>query len=129
MNSTKKMKNALIVLGVILVIVLLHVLLLAGKGCKHVDDSIDNAVINYETYTEIYHSCEKINLDLCNMKSMPDSDVSFSQFSKPQRINTLKSKLNGLVEEYNAKSKMINRSIWKRSDLPYQLSETQFSCY
>jgi hypothetical protein len=60
---------------------------------------------------------------------LPESDKMFEQFSKTQRINTLKTQLNRWVEEYNAKSKMINHSLWKSSELPYQLNTNQFNCY
>ena len=102
---------------------------IVGRGCNHINTSVDNAVISYEEYTDIYHACAKINTDLCNMKAMPDNDASFQQFSKAQRINTLKTQLNNWVEQYNAKSKMINRSIWKSGNLPYQLNCTDFNCY
>lgn len=102
---------------------------LIGSGCNHIQKSVDNAVISYEEYTDIYHTCQKINTDLCNMRSMPAEDVSFQQFSKPQRINTLKTQLNNWVQQYNAKSKMINRSIWKSKELPYSIQCEDFTCY
>ena len=90
---------------------------------------MDNAFIRYEEFQEIYNTCSKLNTDLCNMKEMPADDKSFEQFTKPQRINTLKTQLNKWVEDYNAKSKMWNRSMWKSSSLPYQLDVKQFNCY
>ncbi len=89
---------------------------------------IDTAVINYEEYQEIYNTCVKINTDLCNMKDIPDTDPMFDQFSKAQRILALKTQLNRWVEEYNAKSKMWGRALWKSNELPHQLSNEQFSC-
>lgn len=123
------MKPIFISLGVIFSFILIFLLGILGKGCNHIEKSVDNAVISYEEYTEIYHSCAKINTDLCNMRSMPETDKSFEQFSKAQRINTLKTQLNNWVEQYNAKSKMINRSVWKSSSLPYQLHCEEFTCY
>jgi len=99
------------------------------SSCKHMWKSYDDAVINYEQYQDIYTTTKKINTDLCSMRQLPEKDPMFAQFSKTQRINTLKAQLNNWVEDYNSKSKMINRSIWKSNELPYQLSVEQFNCY
>jgi len=80
----------------------------------------EDAVIVYEEYQEIYNTCSKLNTDLCNMKSLDEKDVMFEQFSKAQRVNTIKTQLNKWVEDYNAKSKMWGRSLWKSSALPYE---------
>ena len=92
-------------------------------------DVVDNGIVHYEEFQELYNTCSKINTDLCNMKELPETDKMFEQFSKAQRVNTLKTNLNRWVEEYNGKSKMFNRSIWKSSSLPYQLQVNQFNCY
>lgn len=89
---------------------------------------IDDAVQNYEAYQEIYNTCLKLNTDLCYMKELPEDDKMFEQFSKTQRILAIQTNLNRWVEEYNAKSKMWGRSLWKSNSLPYQLSVYQFSC-
>lgn len=93
------------------------------------EKTMDTAFIRYEEFQEIYNTCSKLNTDLCNMREMPEDDRSFEQFTKPQRINTLKTQLNKWVEDYNAKSKMWNRSMWKSKQLPYQLDVVQFNCY
>ena len=93
------------------------------------DKTIDTAFIRYEEFQELYNTCSKLNTDLCNMRELPDNDKMFEQFSKAQRINTLKTQLNRWVEDYNAKSKMWNRSMWKSEKLPYQLDLNQFNCY
>lgn len=89
---------------------------------------IDSAVINYEEFQEIYNTCYKINTDICNMEDIPSDDPMFSQFSKQQRILALKTQLNRWVEEYNAKSKMWGRALWKSNELPHQLNNKQFIC-
>ena len=89
---------------------------------------VDTAVQNYEEYQEIYNTCVKINMDICNMKDVPETDPMFSQFSKAQRILTLRTNLNRWIEEYNAKSKMWGRALWKSNSLPYQLSNQEFNC-
>ena len=89
---------------------------------------IDTAVQNYEEFQEIYNTCTKLNTDICNMKDVPETDPMFSQFSKAQRVLTLRTSLNKWIEEYNAKSKMWGRSLWKSNSLPYQLSNQEFNC-
>lgn len=91
--------------------------------------TVDNGIIHYEEFQDIYNTCVKLNLDLCNMKDLSDTDKMFEQFSKSQRVNTIRSQINRWTEDYNAKSKMFNRSIWKSSALPYQLQTNQFNCY
>ena len=90
---------------------------------------IDNGIVHYEEFQELYNTCAKINTDLCNIKDVPETDKMFEQFSKAQRINALQTNLNRWVQDYNAKSKMINRSLWKSSELPQQLETNQFKCY
>ena len=62
------------------------------------------------------------------MKDVPETDPMFSQFSKAQRILSLRTSLNRWIEDYNAKSKMWGRSLWKSNSLPYQLSNQEFNC-
>jgi hypothetical protein len=89
---------------------------------------IDTAVQNYEEFQEIYNTCSKINTDICNMKDVPDDDPMFKDFSKAQRTLALRTNLNRWIEEYNAKSKMWGRALWKSNSLPYQLTNQEFSC-
>ena len=102
---------------------------IGGFFCNRAVSIVDNGIIHYEEFQELYNTCVKINTDLCNMSVLPDSDKMFEQFSKAQRLNTLRTNLNRWVEDYNGKSKMFNRSIWKSSSLPYQLQTNQFNCY
>jgi hypothetical protein len=90
---------------------------------------MENAVISYDEYQDIYATCNKLNTDLGIIQSTPDNDKQFNQFSKSQRINSIKQNLNRWVEEYNAKSKHIDKKFWKSDALPYQLSVNQFSNY
>ena len=117
----------------ILAIVLIAVIGFVGKSCsiaeKHVTNSMENAVISYDEYQDIYATCKKCNTDLGIIQATPENDVQFEQFSKAQRINTIKQNLNRWVEEYNAKSKHIDKKWWKSSDLPHDLSVEQFSNY
>lgn len=122
MNDETK---SIIKIGVLLLILLASLFVITQtKKATHLDD----AVLNYEQYQDLYNTCQKINTDICNMKDVPEQDIMFAQFSKAQRINTLRSQLNRWIEDYNAKSNMWGRQLWKSSSLPYQLSQTDFPC-
>lgn len=94
------------------------------KEATHIED----AVQNYEQFQEIYNTCVKLNTDLCNYKDVPENDVMFEQFSKAQRILAIKTQLNRWVEDYNAKSNMWGRSLWRSKNLPKTLSINDFNC-
>ena len=117
----------------ILAFIVLSFIVFSARSCSimgnHVTKSMENAVISYDEYQDIYATCQQINLDLGVIKSTPDNDLQFSQFSKSQRINTLKQQLNRWVNEYNSKSKHIDKKWWKSSELPYSLQITEFSNY
>lgn len=102
---------------------------LISIGEKHVENSVENAVISYDEYQNIYATCNQLNTDLGILQSTPETDKQFEQFSKSQRVNAIKSNLNRWVEEYNAKSTHIDKKWWKSDKLPYQLSVEQFSNY
>jgi hypothetical protein len=107
--------------------IVLSIFGLGVRSCKKATH-IEDAVIVYEEYQEIYNTCSKLNTDLCNMKSLPEDDKMFEQFSKAQRILAIQTNLNRWVEEYNSKSKMWGRNLWKSNELPYQLNVNQFNC-
>ena len=118
---------------IVLVFIALAVLGFGLKTCsiaeKHVTNSMENAVISYDEYQDIYNTCLQLNNDLGVIKSTPDDDSQFSQFSKSQRLNAIKQNLNRWIAEYNAKSKHIDKKWWKSNSLPYELSQNQFSNY
>lgn len=95
----------------------------------HVYKSMQDAVINYDNYQDTYNTCVKLNQDLAIVQNTPDNDKQFEQFSKAQRINAIKTNLNRWVEDYNSKSKQIDKNLWKSAVLPYQLSVNDFSNY
>jgi hypothetical protein len=111
-------------IGLVTIISVIGFFVTKGKEASHIDD----AVANYEYFQDTYNTCSKINTDLCNMKEIPETDIMFQQFSKSQRILALKTNLNKLIEEYNGKSKMWGRSLWKSPTLPYQLTNQEFNC-
>lgn len=121
-----------IIIGILIFIALLA-LSFTVRTCSiaqnHVENSMKNAVISYDEYQDIYATCVQLNLDLGVIKDTPETDSQFSQFSKQQRINTLKQQLNRWINEYNAKSKHIDKKWWKSSELPYSLESNQFSNY
>lgn len=123
-NEVKIMKSAIWWgLGVLLII--------AGVAwfLTRSSETIDNAIINYEEFQTIYTTCDQINQKLVNLRAIPDDDKAFEQFSKAQQVTALKASLTKWVNDYNAKSKMWNRSMWKSSTLPHQLDVNSYPGY
>lgn len=123
-----------IIVLVILGIVAISVFGFMGTTCNNAQDQIQhhavkNSFDSYEEFQEIYNTCQQINKNLCNIKDVDEHDKMFDQFSKTAQQIALRSKMNRWMEDYNAKSKMWNRSVWKSKSLPYELSSAQFSCY
>lgn len=102
---------------------------LFSKPAKIADQVIDNSLNNYEAFQEMYNTCKKLDSDLTAIRSINANDPMFSQFSQSAMIVQKQQLINRWVEEYNAKSKMWNRSMWKSSSLPYQLSTNDFPNY
>lgn len=121
--------GTLIVLGILL----LGVLGFGMKSCSifqnHAYKSMENAVISYDEYQNIYNTCKQLNDNLGVIQTTPENDPQFAQFSRTQRINAIKMDLNRWIAEYNAKSKHIDKKWWKSSDLPYELTTNHFSNY
>jgi len=115
------------------IILLLVVLSFGVRSCsiaqEHAYKSMENAVISYDEYQDIYNTCLKIDMDLKAVKEMDASDPSFENFSKAQRINALRSNLNRWITDYNAKSYHIDKKLWKSSSLPQTLSTNDFLNY
>jgi len=118
---------------VVLILVGITLLSFTCRSCdilqRHVENSMENAVITYDEYQNIKATCDQLNTDLGIVQSTPETDRQFEQFTKAQRINAIKSNLNRWVEEYNAKSKHIDKKWWKSDALPYQLNVNQFDNY
>jgi len=87
----------------------------------------ETAFINYEQFQEIYTTCSKLNTDLGIIRSLPEDDRMFESFSRSAVIANKQQQLTRWVEEFNAKSKMWHRSMWKSKSLPYQLNVQDFS--
>ena len=114
---------------VILSIAIMIGLWIFGHSMYHADKIAQNAIVNYEEFQEIYNTCRKINSDLGNIKGVPSTDKMFDMTSKEAMLVSKRQQMNRWVEEYNAKSKMWNRNVWKSDKLPYQLSANEFSNY
>lgn len=87
----------------------------------------DTALLRYEEFQEIYNTCAKINTDLGTIRAVDENDKMFSSFSKQAMLTNKKQQLSRWVEDYNAKSKVWNRALWKSNTLPYQLDVSQFT--
>ena len=117
----------------VLGLILLTIVSFSVRSCSifqdHVEKSMENAVISYDEYQDIYGTCKQLNADLGVIKETPETDKQFEQFSKAQRINAIKQNLNRWIAEYNAKSKHIDKKWWKSDALPYELSTNLFNNY
>lgn len=89
----------------------------------------DSIISNYEDFQSMYNTCAKIDSDLKTIRSTPDDDAMFAQFSKGAMVAAKRQLMTRWVNEYNAKSKMINRNLWKAKALPYQLNEEDYPNY
>lgn len=96
----------------------------------------DNAIYNYEWFKTQYHSIESLkkkevsaNNQLIEFKELlPDSRTEWSKEDKTEydRLNTIVNGLNNQLSDavalYNARSEMVNRSIFK-DNLPTNISK------
>lgn len=89
----------------------------------------DAIIGNYEEFQNIYNTCQKLDADLKTIRATPDIDPMFAQFSKGAMVAAKRQQMTRWVNEYNAKSKMLNRQYWKSTSLPYQLNEEDFPNY
>lgn len=90
---------------------------------------VETGILRYEEYHEMYNTCKKIDEDLATIRAIADTDRYFASFSKEAMIAQKRQQLTRWAEEYNAKSKMWTRSIWKTDTLPYQLDVNNFPNY
>jgi hypothetical protein len=116
-------KNLIWLIGLILVVSVIGWLMHSSSQV------VDTAFINYHDFQEIWNTTQKINSDMGAIKATPDSDKMFEAFSKNAMLNAKRQQLTRWLEEYNAKSKMWDKALWKSSALPYQLSTNDFSNY
>ena len=74
---------------------------------------------NYEDYQTLYDDCRSLCKKIDNLSKLT-SETS-GGFSKEERLLALQNRMEELIAEYNAKSKMITRKMWKSSSLPHSL--------
>jgi hypothetical protein len=123
--NLKNMKTVGIIFSIILFLSLMWGI---GKVMGVVDKTTEpeHIINSYEEYEEIYSTCNKLCDDISNYKNMEVDKTS--GFSKQERILNLETQLNRWIREYNAKSRMITKNMWKSNKLPYQLKRSDFIC-
>lgn len=112
---------------IVWIILVLSVVSVGGWMLSRAVSTADQAVLRYEEFQEIFNTCQKINTDLDTIRAVPEDDRMFASFSKAAMVAQKKQQLSRWVEEYNAKSRMWNRALWKSSSLPYELNVGSFS--
>lgn len=121
------MKNILIGIAIFIGIGLLSAVLYTCNQAK--ENVTDNAFVDYQEFQSMYNTCIQINDNMCALEKMDEKDPSFVQFSKASQLNSYRQKMNRWIQDYNAKSKMWNKAMWKSPKLPYELTNKEFSCY
>lgn len=87
----------------------------------------NTGLVSYQECEEMYSTCIKINADIGTLLTIDNNDKMFNEFSKQSMISLKKQQLSRWVEEYNTKSRIINKFIWKSNTLPYQLNVNNFT--
>lgn len=90
---------------------------------------VSSGFSSYHEFEEIYATCVKLDQDLGTVSQLPDTDKTFKDFSKGAILLQKKQALTRWIGEYNAKSRMWDRSMWKSASLPYQLDPKVFPNY
>lgn len=117
--------HILVIAGLLGVVLIFGTITFIGNRSVQV---VDTGLVRYQEFQEIYGTCSAIQNKICTLAAVPDTDKMFTDFSKAQQLANQKMVLARWVNEYNAKSKLINFSLWKSKELPYQLQESQFNC-
>lgn len=79
----------------------------------------DHIIQSYEEYENMYEAC----ITLCSkISALESSNVNDPEFSTSERLLALQNLLDTRIGQYNAKSRMITKNMWKSKVLPYQLS-------
>lgn len=106
---------------------------IVNTAYESVDKTVtaDNAIYNYEWFKQKYEEIQASKIQIDNTKILLDSfkewlwerkDWSFEDKIEYDRLNTVylwqKNYLENLIADYNARSKMANRAIFKDSIIP-----------
>ncbi len=96
----------------------------------------DRIIGNYEWFEEAYNDCLALDAKIATtqkqiatqFEGLPQDRTSWSRQDRDAwnqwqvTLNGQRSQRESIVGEYNAKSKMITRQLWKSPNLPYQLT-------
>ena len=86
--------------------------------------STQQIIQNYENFyqmnTDIKAMASNVKIAKAKLDRLKPGDPGYDQANI--EYSGIQMNLNNLVSEYNSKSKMITRNLWKASDLPYQMS-------
>lgn len=117
-----------LILGIIGILVIITAMWFGGKALGVIDKVTepDHIINSYEEYEEIYAACQKLCDDIRNYNTMDVDETS--GFSKQERILNIENNFNRWIREYNAKSRMVTRNLWKSESLPYKLDRDDFHC-
>ena len=112
-------KNGIIaIIGIFLIIGALASI----KSCNDKTVEVVNTGIDqYEEFHSIYNTVLKLKEDIKTINELDENDKMFNFVSKSATLMGKKQLLNRWISEYNAKSSMVNREIWKGTSLPYKL--------
>jgi predicted small secreted protein len=124
------MKKTLSIIGIVVFIVLSSIIFKTCNTAVGVVDKVVNpdAIVNsYEEFQAIYNTTQSICTKIGTLEQLPD-DYNSGGFTKIERIIGEQNNLARWVEEYNAKSKMMTKNLWKSGKLPYQLDMSTV-CY
>jgi hypothetical protein len=143
MGHWSEVKFAWGCLGVVIFAILLFFGLWAfgvfgGAAMGIIEDTFDkdNIVYNYEWFKKTYEAVQALDIKIENaqaqhdgflegLKDVPRKDWDFTCSNEDSRLRSivtgLKNQREDVVAEYNAKSKMANRKIFKDNDLPETL--------
>lgn len=117
----------------------------ADKMMQTATDSVnktinaDNAIYNYEWFKQKYEDIQATKIQIDNTKLSLDQykeelwdrkNWTFEDKNEYARLNTIylwqKNYLEGLIADYNARTKMANRNIFQNSILPWFIDSATF---
>lgn len=104
--------------------VILGFLFLGISGCgvlSHVT-STQQIIQNYENFYTMHNDIKAMakNVKIAEQKYNKAGEATKAQAEI--EYFGIQQNLNNMISEYNAKSRMITRSLWKAQDLPYQIT-------
>jgi hypothetical protein len=70
----------------------------------------DSIISNYEWYYDMYGQIQAT-----------EKKYDIAKKSGKEEADGIRMVLEGMIQEYNSKSKQVTRNLWKAKDLPYQI--------